>query len=420
MKNKRFVITGIGVNSSIGCEKEKYWQALNEGRSGISQITLFDVNRYKIKLAGEVPNFYIAKDLINPRFNYLDRPTALLLSSTKDAIKDANLNIEEIDASEIGVSVGSTFGSLGSYSKFDLESLTKGPRVVNPSSVPNTSPNIPASQVSIFFNVKGFNITLSTGICSSFDALDFAIKAITVRNKKVVIVGGVEEFCEPLFFLFQNSGMLSGTLENESIISCPFDRKRNGMVLGEGAGVVIVEDLDFALKRNAEIYGEIFGINFEYNSTNSSEMSFDDLNINSVTSCMENVLHKSNLLLSDMDYICCNANSLVHGDFIEAEAINKVSQNLNKGKVPVITSIKSMIGECYSSSGILAIIATLGSLKKNFIPPTINFFSTGINKNLNVVANNSLSRKVNNILINAFDFSGMLSSLVLGRYNDDE
>ncbi len=413
MCNKRVVITGVGVVSSIAIGKTGYWKALREGQSGIKPITLFNSDPYQIKLAGEAsvfdPKTYFSKrELLT-----LDRATSLLLVSSKSAIEDAGLTITEHNTKEIGVVVGTAFGSLQSLSEFDKESVIKGPQLVNPSRFPNTVANLPASQVSIYFKIKGFNTTISTGMCAGLDAIDYAIKAIESHNRKIVLVGVVEEMCEQTFLGFRSLNMLAGMNNGSVCLSCPFDLRRNGIVFGEGSGVLIFEDLESARDRGADIYAEVL----------SAASNFDPYRLHrynpkavGMVEAMRLAIKKAELNPEDIDYICANANSTPAADLIECKAIREVF-GLHADKI-MVSSIKSMIGETYSAAGGMAAIASLGVLQNNFVPPTINHESRDPRINLNLVVNKAQEMKIDTIMINAFGQNGASSSVIIRRYRD--
>lgn len=411
-KKKRIVVTGIGVLSPLGIQKEAFWTSLINGKNGIDKLRTFDVSQYDVRYGGEVSGYSPSEDFSRRELSCLDRASIMLIKSSKDALNDANIFINEENSSRIGVSIGTMFGSLSSLSEFDKVSVTDGPRYVNPAHFPQTVPNLPASQISIYHKIKGFNVTLSSGICASFDAIDYAINAIRNYNHNIVLTGGVEEMCEQTFLGLYTLKLLALAKKRENALSRPFDAKRNGIIYSEGSGILILEDLDSAILRNAEIYGEILSL-----SSNFDSFRFNKYNPQGVgmVRAMEDALDKANLDPSDIDYVCANANSSKDADLIEAKSIKKVFGRCSIGNVPV-TSIKSMIGESFSASGIMSCIAGLGSFLKDFIPPTINFCSSSQSIDLNIVRETTFNQKIKTILINSFGQDGSNSSLILKKY----
>ena len=237
--NTRIVITGIGVLSPIAIGRDAYWERLSQGKTGFRPVTLFDTTPFHVNVAGEIDDFDPLSFLGKKGLRDLDRSTRLICSAAKLAINDSRLDITEDNTHSMGVSIGTTFGSLHSISQFDRSGLIDGPRYVNPSHFPNTVINSPASQVSIRFKIKGFNTTISTGFCASLDAVSYASDFIKLNRADVVLAGGVEELCEETFLGFHQLCCLSGT-EGAEPVYCPFSARRHGIILSEGAGLLVL------------------------------------------------------------------------------------------------------------------------------------------------------------------------------------
>ena len=408
---KRIVITGIGVLASNGIGRKEYWQALKESRVGFKDVSLFDTSDLKVKSAGEISEFD-AKTFLGPKgLRSLDRSTKLICSAGKLAIDDAKLEITEDNTNDVGVVLGTTLGSVYSISEFDKTALREGPRYVNPALFPNTVINSPGSQVSIKFNIKGFNTTVSTGFTASLDAIGYAIDFLNFDRAKVVLAGGVEEMCIQTFLGFYKIGFLSGSRNGLAPVSCPFDKRRNGIIFGEGAAFLVLEDLNHALERNAEILAEIsnFYMCFDPYRKNKYNPRGDG-----IKKAMAMVLKEGGFKPSDIDYICANANSTVKADKIETDAIKEVFGSHAK-KVPV-SSIKSMTGECFSVSAALQVAAAVGAIKESFIPPTANYQESDPECDLDYVPNQAREKEIKNVLINSFGPSGNNSCLIIKRY----
>ncbi|NWF52996.1 MAG: beta-ketoacyl-[acyl-carrier-protein] synthase II, partial [Nitrospirae bacterium] len=258
MKNGKIVITGIGVIAPNGVGKEQFWDALKEGKSGIKPITRFDTDGFRCKTGGEIDNFDPTTFLGNKGLKGLDRSARLLCSAAKLAIEDAKLTINYKNTGDIGVCTGTTLSSLWNFAEYERGAIKDSPLFTDASLFPGTVVNAASSQVSIRFNIQGFNTTISTGYTSSLDALKYAIDFIRLGRIKVVLVGGVESFALINYVGFYRLGFFAGIKGEE--LSCPFDKRRNGIVLGEGAGIIILEDEDYAKKRKANIYAEVKGI----------------------------------------------------------------------------------------------------------------------------------------------------------------
>ena len=409
--DKRVVITGVGVIASNGIGKVEFWKALREGRSGIKPVTLFDTSTTRSKTAGEITGFKAEQFLGEKGLRTLDRSTKLVLSAAKLALDDASLKYplsEEVSV-RTGVSLGSTLGSVWSISEFDKEGLREGPRAVNPALFPNTVINAPASQISIRFNIKGFNTTISTGFSASLDAIDYAVNFIKLYDYDIVLAGGVEELCEQTFKGFHKIGHLAGSREGKPEVDCPFDKRRNGIVLGEGACILILEELEHAKGRNANIYAEMlgYGTSFDPKSKNIYSPKAEG-----ATKAIRFALEDSKVSIDEIDYVSATANSTLDCDVMETRAINRVFGD--KAKKIAVSSIKSMIGDTFSASGAMNVAASIGAMKEGFIPPTMNYEVKDARCDLDYVPNKARTAKLNKVLIDSFTPTGVNSSLVLG------
>ena len=411
--DRRVVITGLGVLASNGIGKEAFWNALKEGRSGIKPITLFDTVTTRAKMAGEISDFKPEVFLGEKGLRTFDRSTKLVLSATKLAMDDAHVKypLDEESSLRTGVSLGSTLGSVWSISEFDKEGLRDGPRAVNPALFSNTVINAPASQISIKYNIKGFNATLSTGFASSLDAIDYAANFIKLYDYDMVLAGGVEELCIQTFLGFYKIGHLAGSREGKLEVNCPFDKRRNGIVLGEGGCILVLEELEHARSRNANIYAEILGYGTSFDPASKNIYSPKALG---ATKTIGLALEDAGVGAEEIDYIAASANSTLDCDVMETRAINRVFGNKAK-KVPV-SSIKSMIGDTFSSSGAMNVAASIGAINKGFVPPTMNYEIKDERCDLDYVPNKMRSSKVDKVLINSFTPTGVNSSLIIRSF----
>jgi len=354
MSNKKVVITGLGVIGSNGTGKDAFFEAISKGISGIKPVSLFDTAQFEAKTAGEIKDF-TPEEFLGPKgLRTLDRSTKLVASAAKLALDDAKLEITETNTHDTGVAVGTTLGSLRSISDFDRDAIQEGPRYVNPALFPNTVINSPASQVSIKFNIKGFNATISTGFSASLDAINYAADFIRLGRVKVVLAGGVEELCPQTFIGFYKAGL--------------------SVTIGEGSAILVLEDLDSALKRNAHIYAEVSGYGAGCGARDG------------IKRAMEESIKEANIALADIDCISSAANLNNENDLGEEQAIKDLFGSREKVH---ISSIKPLVGECYSASGALQLAAALVLIEK---------------------------QEAKNILINAFGPSGHNSSLIISRF----
>jgi 3-oxoacyl-[acyl-carrier-protein] synthase II len=403
-------VTGIGVLSPVGIGRERYWEALAMGKSGFSPISLFDTSSFTVHMGGQVQDFDPAVFLGKKGLRDLDRSTRLFCSAAALAIDDAHLRITDENSSSMGISTGTTFGSLHSIFQFDRDGLIEGPRFVNPSHFPNTVINSPSSRASIRFNIKGFNTTISTGFCSGLDAVSYAADFIKLKRADVVLAGGVEELCQEIFLGFYNLGHLSGTSGTDPI-SCPFDARRNGIILSEGAAILILEDFQHALGRGAEVLAVVRGYANAFDSAAIKDFSHEGKGLRQAVT---RALADSSLHADDIDCVSACANSTKGLDRFETRVMKKVFGD-RAAAVP-ITAIKSMIGESFSASGALSLSAAVGMLERGFIPPTKNYEKRDPDCDLDYVSQNRSEKNIRNVLVLSSDPYGSNAAMVLGSY----
>ena len=399
--DKEILITGIGVISPVGEGREAYWEALKSGSPNFGEITLFDTSPFMVNVAGEVRGFDPLKYIHKRHLRVLDRSTRFLVAASKLALDDAGLEITEDNTHSIGVSAGTTFGSLHSIAQFDRDGLIEGPKYVNPSFFPNTVINSPASQVSIMHKIKGFNTTISTGFCASLDALIYGADFIRLGRAEVVLAGGVEELCEETFTGFHNLGLLSGLKGGESLCR-PYDRGRDGLILSEGAAVLVLESEEHARKRNAHAYARIVSCSNAFCSHGNGLFT----NSSGLRKAILQALERASIDPGDIDCICASANGGVELDRMEAEVINEIFG----GKTPV-SAIKSIVGDTYSASGAMAVSAVVGEIVQGFIPATINITEPEFEMNL---VRTITHTRITNALIITSDPYGNNTAVIIG------
>jgi len=411
MKHKEIVITGVGVVACNGIGREAFWGALRKGVSGIKPVSLFDTGSIKSKQAGEIKDFDAKRYLGDKGLRLLDRSTKLANVAAKLALDDAHFTVTEENADETGVVLGTTLGSVWSISEFDKTALVEGPRYVNPALFPNTVINSPASQISIRFGIKGFNTTIATGFTSSMDALKYACDFIRLGRARAVLVGGVEELCLQTYLGFYKLQFLSGSKGDDQELNCPFDRRRNGIVFGEGAAMLLIEDVETARARGVPIYARISSLGYEFVPYRINK--YHRLGTG-IRKAMKEAMEAADLDVKDIDCISANANSTPEADRIEAEAIREVFGSTAQ-KTPV-TAIKSMVGETFSASGAMQLVAASGSIEEGFIPPTLNLREKDPDCALNCKDGISQKADITHVLISCFGPSGVNTAVVLSKY----
>jgi 3-oxoacyl-[acyl-carrier-protein] synthase II len=305
------------------------------------------------------------------------------------------------------VVTANTFSNIWNFSDFSKDAHDEGQ--ANPAKFPSTTINAPSSQVSIRYNIKGFNTTVSTGYTASLDALKYAVDFIRLGRAQVVLLAGVESLFFQSFVGFYKLDFLAGIKGPE--ISCPFDKRRNGIVLGEGAGVVILENEEYAKKRNARIYARVLAAESLFDPFRSGKYS---PRAEGLKRTMRAVIDRSSVQEQDIDYICASANSVQFQDALETNAIKEVFGE-NANSVPV-SSIKSMIGETVSAAGVLQLCAGVGAIQGGFIPPTTNYQEPDPECDLDYVTSGSRNKQPRNILINNFGPGGTNASAIISKY----
>ncbi len=411
--NARLVITGVSILSPIGLNKDEFWNNLVNGVSGIRDITIFDASKYRSKKAGEISDFDAREFLGKKGIRHIDRTSLLASSAAKLAMDDAKITHDSYAQNDLGIVIGSTYGSIDSISSFDLEALKEGPNYVNPMDFPNTVLNAPASRASIFCKATGLNSTISTGVNSGLDAIIYASDFLRLNRVKAVLAGGVHGLTPDIFWGAYRSGILSGSKDNNIEISAPFDKRRNGLIIGEAAALLMIEKLEDALKRNARIYAEIKGYGSTFNPT---KIYHDNLDTEEGIRSISLAMKAAELNIDDISCISACANSSITGDKMETKVIKDYFGNYAK-QVP-ISAIKSMTGECLDASGAMQCIASIMSINSGIIPPTINCQETDNECDLDYVPNKSRKLDVKNVLINTFSDTGNISSLIISKYSN--
>jgi 3-oxoacyl-[acyl-carrier-protein] synthase II len=411
VSRRRIVISGLGVIAPNGIGKEHFWDALKEGRSGIKPVRRFETSGFKCHMAGEIDSeFNPAEFLGSKGLRNLERTSRLLCSAAKMAIDDAGLTISDKNTDDIGVCTGTTLSSLWNIAEFDKEAIQDGPLFTNVALFPGTVINAASSQVSIRFGIQGFNTTISTGYSSSIDALKYAIDFLKMRRIKTVLVGGVESLSLVNYSGFYRLGYCAGIDGKE--LSCPFDKRRNGIILSEGAAVIVIEDEESARERGAKIYAEVNGTG---NCFDAYKMGKYHPDARGLKESIKEALRTTEIGVSDIDYISASANSVYEQDRLETKAIKDVFGSCAYN-IPV-SSIKSMIGETFSAGGLFQIASAIGSMCRGFIPPTINYEVRDRECDLDYVANSSRITRINNVLINNYGPGGSNAAFILSKWN---
>lgn len=414
MNLKRVVVTGLGALTPIGNTLREYWDGLKAGKSGAAPITRFDATKYKTRFACEVKNFEIGNFMDRKEARKMDPFTQYAMVAVDEAIRHSNLPLAEINPNRVGVIWGSGIGGLLTFQE-EVKSYAKGdgtPRF-NPFFIPKMIPDLSAGHISIKYGFRGPNYVTVSACASSTNALYDAFTFLRLGKADVIISGGSEAaVCEAGVGGFNALKALSERNDSPETASRPYDKDRDGFVLGEGAGALILEEYEHAKKRGAKIYGEVIG----------GGMSSDAYHITAphpegagIIQVMYNALEDAGIKAEDIDYINTHGTSTPLGDIGEIKAIQKVfgshAYKLN------ISSTKSMTGHLLGAAGAVESIACLLAINESVIPPTINHFTDDpeLDPKLNMTFNAAQHRKVNIALSNTFGFGGHNFSILFRK-----
>jgi 3-oxoacyl-[acyl-carrier-protein] synthase II len=400
------VITGLGIVSSIGIGQEAFWEGCLRGTSGIKPIQRFDVSSYRSRLGGQLPEIDF-KALIKPaNLRRMDRIGKIVVSAVRLAIEDSGLNLKEEDSGQIGISIGTGLGSSDTVDQFFRCLLREGPLGVAPLLFQTAVPNAITSHCAIEYGIKGVNITFSHKESSTEMAMTFAYHLLKDGRADVIFAGGGDELSEPLYHVYSMLGALSPGRGKGVEGMKPFDQDRNGIVLGEGSGILVLETLEHAKKRGAKIYAEMAGAGL---SGSTGGLLQYDLKGDAIARAMSLAAREP----QTVDYISAAANSTPDLDRGETLAIRKVFGK-RTGEISV-SSLKSMLGEFDGSGGIRACALAL-SLFHGMIPPTIGTERLDPECNLNVVLGRTEKKDIRSAILNSASNGGSNISVWFKKY----
>jgi 3-oxoacyl-[acyl-carrier-protein] synthase II len=409
---RRVVVTGIGVVSSIGTGKDLFWDGLKNGRSGISKITAFDPTQFTTQFAGEIRDFDPTQYIDVKRLKRMDRTSQLAVACAKMAVKDAGLEFRANGWREkTGVIIGTAMAGHGYILNQHKTLMEKGPMRINPFTALASFPDACASNVSIELGVTGPSFSIATACSSASDAGGYAYEAIRSGAMDFLIMGGAEASIYPgILAAFCVARALSTRNEDPQKASRPFSRDRDGFVLGEGAGILVLEEYQHARARGAHIYGEILGHGM---TCDAYHMTAPDPEGTQAARAMNMAMSTAGVTTQHIDYINAHGTSTPLNDKTETLIIKKVFGDRAK-EIP-ISATKSMIGHLIGAAGSVELIATLLAMENQEIPPTINYSVPDPECDLDYVPNKSRKKKIDVVMKNSFGFGGKNSILVLGK-----
>ena len=406
--SRRVVVTGMGVLSPLGNNITKFWSAITKGKNGISNISSFDTEDFDVHIAGEV-KIDLKKYFNNKELNKIDRFTAFASIATDEAIKQANIDSENIDKTKVGVIIGSGIGGIATFEN-QHKRLLNNPKRVSPFFIPAMISDIASGLISIKYGFKGPNYSIVSACATSNHSIGNAFRMIQYGDADIIITGGTDACITPMAVAgFSNMKALTKNY-NPKTASRPFDANRDGFVISEGAGILILEEYNHAVKRNVEILAELSG----YGATGDAHhMTSPDPNGNGAIRAMKNALNDGLIKIDEVDYINTHGTSTPLNDKIETAAIKTVfDKNIHKIS---ISSTKSMTGHLLGASGSIESIVCILSIMQNIVPPTINYSTPDPECDLNYTPNLAIDKEINVAINNSFGFGGHNAVLVFNN-----
>lgn len=405
------VIAGLGAVAPNGIGRDAYWDGLISGRSGVDRISLFDASALPCQIAAEVKGF-------NPK-SYMDardakrmpRVSQFAIASAKMAVDDAGIQVTPENTGQIGVCFGTAFSKPEAFETDHQPYLNRGLRGIHPTTLFELSTHAVSSHVAIALGANGVCGTLAMGCTVGLDVVQWSYQQICFRRAAMMVVGSAEALLNPFTFsTICALGVLSQRNHEPQRASRPFDRDRDGLVIGEGAGAFVLEELDHARARGATIYGEVLGIGEGRSGESETDCDDDGADMASV---MQTALYQAKRQGADIDYVCAHGNGHRQYDIGETRAL-KQTLGRHAYSIPV-SSIKSMIGQPFSAGGSLQIVASCLALQHNMVPPTVNFENPDPDCDLDYVPKRARRSRIRNVLIHAHGIAGTDAVVILGK-----
>jgi 3-oxoacyl-[acyl-carrier-protein] synthase II len=409
---RRVVVTGMGLVIPVGIGVKTAWKNVCEGKSGIGPLTRFDTNGFETKIAGEVKNFNPELYIDKKEIKKMDLFIQYSLAATKEALEDAQLTITAENSERTGVIVGTGLGGLPSIERYHKILLEKGPGRISPFFIPMLIANLASGQIAIQSGAKGPNTCIVTACATGGHCIGDAFRAIVYGDAEAMIAGGTEANITPLTIGGFNAMKAISTRNDEPAKACrPFEKNRDGFVVAEGAGILILEELQFALKRKAKIHGELIGYGYTGDAYHITAPSPDG---DGAIRCMKMAMKDAGLKPEDVDYINAHGTSTPLNDLTETLAIKSVFGDHAK-KIP-ISATKSMTGHLLGAAGSTEAIFTILAILDGIMPPTINYEEPDPQCDLDYVPNVARRKPIKVAMSNAFGFGGTNATLVFKKF----
>ena len=413
MTREKIVITGLGVLAPNGNNVDAFWAACTAGKSGIGRITYFDSSEHRVSIAGELSDFQPEMVLDPKEIRKLDPFSIYALVATDEAVKMANIDPEKLDMDRVGVTIGTGVGGIQTLEEQHSVIENKSARRVSPQFVPKMIANIAGGHLSIRWGFRGPNQTVTSACASATDAIGMAMRLIITGDADMMICGGTEASVTPLTIAgFANMRALSQSCDEPAKASRPFEKDRNGFVLGEGAGILVIETESHAKNRGATILAELAG----YGSTDDAfHVTQPAMGGIGALKAMERAIIDAGLQITDIDYINAHGTSTPFNDRNESAAISTLfGDHCNKLKV---SSTKSMTGHLLGAAGGIEAVAAVKTIQDQLLPPTINYDTPDPDCTLDYVPNKTQAHTVNAVLSNTFGFGGHNAVICIRKYD---
>lgn len=399
---RRLVITGLGAVTPLGLTAKESFENIVKGKSGIRHITSFDASNFRVRIAGEIKGFDPQKYVSKKDIKKYDLFSLYAIAATKEALDDAGIDLKEEDETKIGVSVGSGIGGLPTIEKYTEIYLKKGEKFISPFFIPLTVINMASCDVAIVYGFKGPNFSDVTACATGAHSIGMAMRVIQYGDADIMIAGGTEStICPMAIGGFSSMKALSTRNDEPEKASRPFDKDRDGFIVSEGAGVVVLEEYEHARRRGAEIYAELCGFGM---SCDAYHITTPDPDGAGAILAMENALKDAHYNLEDVDYINAHGTSTYYNDIVETRAIKRLFKE-HAYKL-YINSNKSEIGHLLGAAGGVEAVFTALTVKEGIIPPTINLEHPDPECDLNYVPNIAQEKEINVAISNSFGFGG--------------
>lgn len=407
---RRVVITGLGAITPIGKNVEETWKGIKEKKCGIDEITEFDTTNFKTKLDAEIKNYDQLEYFDAKQAKRLDKSSQLAIIAAREAVKSSGITKENTDFDRVGIFVSSGIAGLRTIQDQCQTNFEKGNKRVSPMFIPMAIANMPAGNIAIEFGFKGESMSIVTACASSTHAIGEAYKTIKLGEEDVIITGGTESsICEVGIAGFENMKALSSSTDKNRA-SIPFDKERNGFVMGEGAGILVLEEYEHAKNRGAKIYGELIGFG---STTDAYHITSPCPDGEGGAKAMIRALENAKISPDEVDYINAHGTSTHLNDLTETMAIKTAFKEASKNVM--VSSTKGNIGHLLGAAGAVEAVICIKALEEQIVPPTINYKEKDEECDLNLITNEPIKSKLNVVMSNSLGFGGHNASIILKK-----